>query len=246
MPFYNDGTLVFCVNDEPVRCSADQKVKQLLRQENLEVAYRPWKLAIADWTTKRIRNVNLPFPNDAVLCNPTFYEEDGVLNVSFIAGKPTTGAEQYRLYHTSGTSWLDLAAPQVAARRPARTGFVNARFYCLGSASELLLLDRQDDERYRLTTSLQRISRAIYDPEKPDRLLITGMNRFQEFLTLIFDTETRSVQEVRGPAPCYKACLVGSRIVFAYRESEELEDYHIHIAPAVFQPTDETVQMVKG
>jgi hypothetical protein len=57
--------------------------------------------------------------------------------------------------------------------------------------------------------------------------------------------ETQDVTEIRGPAPSYKACLVGNRIVFSYRESDEVEDYQIHIAPATFEPSSETVAMEK-
>ena len=246
MPFYSDGTLLFCLNDKPIRHKADKKVRQFLHKENLEVAYRPWKLARAEWASKKIHKINCPMPAEAILCNPTFYEENGILNVSFIAGIQNNGINQYHLYQMTGDSWDSLSQPQIVGRGPARTGFVNSRFFCLGSTRDLMLLDRQKHERFRLTTSLQEISRAIYDPENPTRLLITGRNQSNEYLTLLFNTETKEVQEIRGPAPCYKACLVGNRIVFSYRESEELEDYQIHVAPAIFNPTSETVQMVQG
>jgi hypothetical protein len=242
MPFYNDGTLIFCMNEQVVKRPVPFK-RHLSSKSERE--YRPWKLAYADWTSKSISPIATGMSENAVLCNPTFYRHEENLHVSFIAGISHEDGFDYHLYEMFGSSWRQLGSPQQVGEEFAKTGFVSFRFYCLGNANQLTILDRQNHDRFLLTTSLREMSRAIYDPEHPQRLLITGINAGGEYLTLLYDTETQDVQEIRGPAPSYKACLIGNRIVFSYKESEDVEDYQIHIAPATFEPTAETVQTVK-
>ena len=242
MPFYNDGMLIFCVNESVARRRVDSKLQAAGQAETV---YRPWKLAVAEWAGKQITPIDAGMPADAILCNPTFHRDSQELHVSFIAGVPFDDGLTYHLYEMFGDSWQNLSAPVQVGNEFAKTGFVSSIYYCLGGEKQLTLLDRRNHERFRLTTSLREISRAIYDPERPTRLLITGINAWGEFLTLLFDVETRDVTEIRGPAPSYKACLVGNRIVFSYRESDDVEDYQIHIAPATFEPSSETVEMEK-
>jgi hypothetical protein len=241
MPFYSDGTIIFCTNDNLVK-RRFQGRRHFTASPQME--YRPWKLAYANWADKNIALIPTGTPNDAILCNPTFHRHGEELHISFIAGIPHEEGIAYRLYEMSGTSWQNLSTPQQVGEEFAKTGFVSSEFYCLGDTNRLTLLNRRSHERLRITTSLREISRAIYDPEQPLRLLITGIDVENKYVTLLFDTATQSVSEIRGPAPSYKACLVGSRIVFSYKESDATEDYQLHIAPALFEPTTETVQMV--
>jgi hypothetical protein len=185
-------------------------------------------------------------PDDFVLCNPTFYRQNNQSNelvASFIAGKPHEQGLDYHLYQMTGSSWTTLSPQQQIGEEYAQTGFVNQRLYCLGGAGFLTILDRQQGKRSRIVTSLDEISRAIYDPNAPGKLLITGADEWGEYCTLLFDIDTQEVKEIRGPAPSYKACLVGNRIVFSYRESDATEDYQLHVAPADFTETTHTVMM---
>ena len=242
MPFYNDGMLIFCTNESV----ASRKVNRQLRVAGpTEADYRPWKLAVAEWTNKTITPIDVGMPDDAILCNPTFHQDGKELHVSFVAGVPFEDGVSYHLYEMTGDSWQNLTSPQQVGNEAAKTGFVSPVYYCLGGEHQLTLLDRRNHDRFRLMTSLREISRAIYDPERPPRLLITGINVWGEYVTLMFDMETQEVTEIHGPAPAYKACLIGDRILFSYRESDEVEDYQIHIAPATFEPSSETVEVVK-
>lgn len=238
MPFYNDGEIVFCVNDRLTTKHFGRKYGLSRPSE-----YRPWKLAWADWAQKKIRPIPVNMPNDAVLCNPTFFRENGKIVVSFIAGIPTEEKLDYHLYRMFGDSWNTLSEPEIAIPEFARTGFISQRHCCIGGERYLVLYDRQKNEWQRLDTSLERIARAIYDPENPAQLLITGPDETERYCTLRFDVDTNDVSEIRGPAPVYKCCLVGSRVVFSYRESEDLEDYQLHIGAATFGPTDEAVSL---
>ncbi|MCL2744620.1 MAG: hypothetical protein FWE67_12280 [Planctomycetaceae bacterium] len=233
MPFYSGGMLVFCMNESPavLRTKTEQ-----------ESEYRPWRIYRADWTTKSIVPVQAEMPDNAVLCNPMFFTESGMLNVSFIAGIPYEAGFRYKLYAMQGASWETLSSPVPVGEQSARTGFVSPRHFCLGGERMLNLLDKSSHQRYRLTVSLDAVARVTFDPQQPERLLITG-NKSGLYKTLLFDTETKSVSEFSGPAPVYKACLVGNRIVFSYRESEEVEDFQLYAAPLVLQPSEETVSM---
>ena len=238
MPFYNNGEIVFCVNDHLTTRHFGRKYGLSEPSE-----YRPWKLAWADWSQKKIRPIPINMPDDTVLCNPTFFRENGKIVVSFIAGIPTEEKLSYHLYKMIGDSWNTLSEPTIAIPEYARTGFISSRHCCIGGECYLVLYDRLKNEWQRLDTSLERIARAIYDPENPSRLLITGPDETETYCTLLFDVDTKEVSEIRGPAPVYKCCLVGNRVVFSYRESEDLEDYQLHIGPATFGTTDETISL---
>ena len=238
MPFYNDGEIVFCVNERLITRQFGQKYGLSRPSE-----YRPWKLACANWNKKSICPISVNMPEDAVLCNPTFYRTNEKILFSFVAGIPRDEELDYHLYQMTGDSWETLSEPVPVLQEHARTGFVSPRHCCIGGESYLVLYDRQKNEWQRVDTSLFRIARAIYDPENPARLLITGPDETDAYCTLIFDVDSKETLEIRGPAPVYKCCLVGNRIVFSYRESEDLEDYQLHIAPADFSPTDETVSL---
>lgn len=237
MPFYNDGMIVFCMNEVPA------KLRTRAGLTEQESDYRPWQIFRADWTTKSIFPVRCSMPQDAVLCNPMFFKESNLLHVSFIAGIPHEARFQYRLYAMHGATWDTLCDSAPVSPQFARTGFVSPRHFCLGSDHELELLDRVDHRRYRLTTSLDNIARVTFDPQEPSRLLITGADE-GHFKTLIFDTATGSIHEIVGPAPVYKACLVGNRVIYSYRESEEIEDFQLHIAPLELQPTTDSVSLL--
>jgi hypothetical protein len=244
MPFYNDGTLVFCAGDRVVKHKfADHSAFGRRFNTGTRNEYRPWKLAVCDWTAKKIQPIKTGMPDDVVLCNPTFFQNNDGISVSFAAGKPHAQGMDYHLYQMKGESWVTLGKPQQIGEEYAQTGFINSRLYCLGGAGYLTILDQLKGERSRITTSLEEISRAIYDPNAPGKLLITGVDEWSEYCTLLFDIDTHEVLEIRGPAPGYKACLVGNRIVFSYKESNETEDYQLHIAPAEFTETAQTVVM---
>lgn len=244
MPFYNDGTIIFCVSDRVTRHKFIDNAAVARRFDTgTRNEYRPWKLAICDWTTKKIQPLEIGMPEDVVLCNPTFFQNNDGISVSFVAGKPHDQGLEYHLYQMKGDSWATLGEPQQIGEEYSQTGFVNSRLYCLGGAGFLTVLDQLKGERSRITTSLEEMSRAIYDPNAHGKLLITGVDEWDEYCTLLFDIDTKEVQEIRGPAPSYKACLVGNRIVFSYKESEETEDYQLHVAPAEFTETQHSVVM---
>lgn len=244
MPFYNDGTIIFCVSDRVARHKfVDNTAFAQRFDAGARNEYRPWKLAACDWATRKIQHLEIGMPEDDVLCNPTFFQNNDGISVSFVAGKPHAQGLEYHLYQMKGDSWTSLGKPQQIGEEYAQTGFVNSRLYCLGGASYLTVLDQLKGERSRITTSLEEISRVIYDPNAPGKLLITGVDEWNEFCTLLFDIDTREVQDIRGPAPSYKACLVGNRIVFSHKESNEAEDYQLHIATAEFTETAHSVVM---
>jgi hypothetical protein len=237
MPFYNDGTIVFCMNDVPA------KLRTKIGLTEQESDYRPWQIFRADWATKSIAPVRTAMPENAVLCNPMFFKESNMLHVSFIAGIPNETGIPYRLYAMHGASWETLCDPTLVNEQFAWTGFVSPRHFCLGSERLINLLDRIDHKRYRLTTSLSSIARVTFDPQQPSRLLITGAKE-EQYKTLLFDIDANTIHEIVGPAPVYKACLIGNRVVYSYRESEEIEDFQLHVAPLELQSSNEIVTVL--
>lgn len=237
MPFYSNDTIVFCVNDHVVSKRFGKNPGRNARP----ASFRAWKLAWADWKTKSIHPLETYFQDDAVLCNPMFYFEDGTLQVSFIVSIPTETGLDMRMYEMHGPSWNSLSEPNMVCEEFTRTGFLSPRHLCLGTEKSLKLLDKTNGDRFLLTTSLIGISRATFDPDRPERILITGSGQDGVFRTLVFDIETNETLEFTGPAPMYKACLVGNRVIFSYRESEEIEDYQLCIAPLALAESDETV-----
>ncbi|HBT77678.1 MAG TPA: hypothetical protein DEB39_12325 [Planctomycetaceae bacterium] len=237
MPFFSDGTIVFCMNEVPARLQTLPDMPEMTSE------YRPWRIYRADWATRSLHPVRTDMPENAVLCNPMFFKENGELHLSFIAGVPHPGGLSYRLYEMHGADWETLSDPAPVADRFARTGFVSPRHFCLGGEHALDLMDRLSHQRYRVTTSMQRIARVTFDPRQPSRLLVTGA-RDELYKTLVHDLDTGETGEIIGPAPVYKACLVGNRVVFSYRESLELEDFQLHVAPLELRPATETVTVV--
>jgi hypothetical protein len=67
------------------------------------------------------------------------------------------------------------------------------------------------------------------------------MDEYDQYRTLVYDIETNETLEIKGPAPTYKACLVGNRIIFAYKESEDVEDYQLCVAPLELETTEKSI-----
>ncbi len=240
MPFYNGNELLFCWNEEPVTKLIGYHPEW--KDPGRQMSYRPWRMAWADWTSKQITTIQTGMARDAILCNPTFFRKDQILTLTFTAGIPHANGFDYHLYQMTGESWESLSTPQQIGPPACRTGFVNSKFCCFGG-SRLDLIDRAFHVRYRITTSLLDVSRVSYDPNDHERLLLTGRNTEEVYTTLLFHTQTRELQEIITPANCYKACLVGSRLVFSNRESEELEDYQLHITSPEIGNSEEFVSI---
>jgi len=238
MPFYHNGTLIFC--------TSQRIVKKRFRTSGNSVSdteYRPWKLAYADWQTKTIRPLETGLPDDVVHCNPMFYIEDGILHVSFIAGFPNETAMNYLLYEMHGTSWNALSKPKNVLAEFSSMGFVSPHHLCHGDALSLYLFDKTNGNHFRINTSLDGTFRVTYDPDRPTRIIVTGMDEYDQYRTLVYDMESNETLEIKAPAPTYKACLVGNQIAFAYRESEEIEDYQLCVAPLVLEATEKMMTL---
>lgn len=240
MPFYSGNELLFCYNTEPITKLIGNHSEW--GEAGREVTYRPWRMAWADWTSKQITTIVTGMARDAILCNPTFFWKDQVLTLTFIAGIPHADGFDYRLYQMTGESWESLLPPRQIGPPGCRTGFMNSRFSCFGG-STLDLVDRDTRVRYRIRTSLLEIARAAYDPDDHERFLLTGRNRARVYTTLLFNVRTQELQEIVTPSNCYKACLVGARLVFSNRESDDIEDYQLHITSPEIGDSEETVFM---
>ena len=239
MPFYNNGTIIFCTNERIVSKRFGRNPDARRR----ETPFRAWKLAYAGWNTKLIRPLETSFPEETVLCNPMFYFEGDLLQVTFLASTPNELGLDTHLYEMHGPSWNSLSEPRILSEEYTRTGFLSPRHICLGGDRELRLIDKTNGSRFKLTTSLPNISRVTFDPDNPARILITGMDHTEWYHTLVFNVDTNELLEFQGPAQMYKACLVGNRVVFSYRESEDIEDYQLCVAPLVLSETSETVAL---
>ena len=237
MPFYNDGTLIFCTNQRIVRKRFG--TKGTIR----DTEYRPWKLAYADWKTKNIHSLPTGLPDDTVHCSPSFHVEDGILSVSFIAGVPNDVAINYLMYEMHGESWDTLSMPKKISEGFTSMGFISPRLVCHGSGRTLCVIDKKCRKRFRVNTSFDVLCRATYDPEHPARFIVTGMDEDYLYRTLIHDVDTNETLEIKGPAPTYKACLVGNQIVFSYRETEDVEDYQLCVAPLVLEATENAITL---
>jgi len=238
MPFYHNGTLIFCTSQRIVKKRFGTRGNSVSDAE-----YRPWKLAYADWQTKAIRPLETGLPEDAVHCNPMFHVENGILHVSFIAGIPNETAMHYLLYEMHGSSWDSLSEPRNVFEEFSSMGFISPRFICHGDAQSVYLVDKNDGNRFLVNTSFDAIFRATYDPDHLAKILVTGMDEYDQYRTLLHDIDTNETLEIKGPAPTYKACLVGDRIVFAYRESEDVEDYQLCVAPLELEATDRVITL---
>jgi len=238
MPFYNDGTLIFCTNQRIVKKRFGKS-----GDTTSDAEYRPWKLAYADWKTKAVHTLETGLPEDVVHCNPMFHVENDILHVSFIAGFPNEIAMNYLLYGMHGPSWNALSEPKSISGEFTSMGFISPRHVCRGNAHSLSLTDRKNGGRFRVNVPFDAIFRATYDPDRPTRILVTGMDEYDVYRTLVYDMDADETLEIKGPAPTYKACLVGNRIVFAYRESEDVEDYQLCVAPLVLEATEKTITL---
>ena len=238
MPFYNDGTLIFCTSQRIVK-----KRFRVQGKPTSDAEYRPWKLVYADWTTKSMHALETGLPEDVVHCNPMFYRDNGILHVSFIAGFPNETAMNYLMYEMHGTSWTSLSEPKKVSDAFTSMGFMSPYYLCRGNAHVLHLIDKRNGNRFRVNTTFDTLFRATYDPDRPTRLLMTGRNDDEHYRTLLYDIDSNETLEIKGPAPAYKACLVGNRIVFAYRETEDIEDYQLCVAPLVLEATEKMITL---
>jgi len=238
MPFYNDGTLIFCTSQRIVKRRFGTR-----GDTTSEIEFRPWKLAYADWKTKAIRFLETGLPDDTIHCNPMFHTENGMLHVSFIAGIPHDVAMHYLLYEMHGSSWNSLSKPKSISEEFTSMGFVSPRYICSGNAHSLHLIDKTNGKRFRVNTSFDAIFRVTYDPDRQTRILVTGIDEHDQHRTLIYDIVSNETLEIKGPAPVYKACLVGNRIAFAHRESGGIEDYQLCVAPLVLEATEKVITL---
>jgi len=238
MPFYNDGTLIFCTNQRIVKKRFGTK-----GSTTRDVEYRPWELAYADWKTKSIHSLPTGLPDDTVHCSPSFYWEDGILRISFIAGVPNDVAVNYLMYEMHGESWDSLSAPKKVSEEFTSMGFIGSRLVCRGTARSLYVFDKNCGIHFRFNAPFDALLRATCDPERPERFLVTGMDEDDQYRTLIYDIDTNETLEIKGPAPTYKACLVEDQIIFAHRETEDVEDYQLCVAPLVLEATKKMITL---
>lgn len=233
MPFVSGDTFLFCVSD--------RLAKRGPKGNADGVPFRPWNLARASMTRREIKPVDTGLPEDTVICSPAFYRENDLIHVSFIAGVPEEGAVRYNLYAMSGPSFDELSAPKAVSEQSARIGFVSPTHFCLGGRNRLTLLCRKTKRQQILTTSLHRIVRATFDASNPDRLLVTGIDDWGDRVTLLHNMTTDETREISVDGPIYKSSLDGERVVFAHRESEDVEDYQLRVSEYELIETPETV-----
>ena len=250
MPFFDGQHLVFCVADGVRRyrtlCRGEiwtaldrrpglrRSFLDLPRAQDL--GYRPWKLAFTPWPggpwpPDRVQRIETGLPAEAVECSPACYRDQGRWFLSFIGGVPMAEGWSYHLYVMSGPSLTRLDRAEKVSPHPARVGFVNARYVCLGGRQRLDLSDRAGGAGCSLECPLEVILRAGFPADDPGSVVVSGRDALGCDVTFVYGMDTGRTKEVASPSQAYKPSLYAGRVVFAGRRGRGLENRELYHAP---------------
>lgn len=233
MPFSDGVHLVFCRAGELVRRDfrnggaiwsnvrrnpeLNARFAKLPRTSAIE--YRAWKVYHTLLGQSRPERLLSGLPEDAVECSPSFFEEDGLLHVSFIGGVPTPERIDYRLYEMTGRAWSSLSAATPALDVAAKIGFISPKYVCYGSGAGFILRDRVSGSEKSVATPLVLINRASFRADDPNQIILTGFAASSSPQSFIYNVETGALSEITSDGPVYKPTLFGPQMIHAQREA---------------------------
>lgn len=160
---------------------------------------------------------------DAIECSPAFYRDGGQVHVSFIGGELTSQRIVYHLYTMSGPSLDELSVAQPVSPLEVRVGFVSPQYVGLGNRS-LLLIERSSGKQFRLSVPFERLYRATFRADDPESLILTGLDRSGQPVTLQFHVKEGTTSQVVSQGPVYKSTLWEDRLIVAVKEDAGFED----------------------
>ena len=157
---------------------------------------------------KRIRT---GLPEDATECGPTAEWEDNMWKVSFVAGG-WKGDRRFRLYRMYGID------SEPMAQGFADAGFVRKDTVAMAGRRGPIVL--KDDER-TVTLEIPEamfLYRLSYDPQRPNRLLISGENHSGDIFSWSYALGIGELLAVTdGGTPAYKCALWDGVCYYAKR-----------------------------
>ena len=192
---------------------------------------------------KRIRT-NLP--EDATECGPTAEWEDGMWKVSFVAGG-WKGDRRFRLYRMYGMD------SQPMAQGFADIGFVRKDTVAMaGRRGPIVIRDAERTITLEIPEAMF-LYRLSYDPQRPNRLLISGETRDGELFSWSYAPGMGELLAVAdNGTPAYKCALWDGECFYAKRIAGFEERRIVRAEHLEFTPLDagariiETVEYAKG
>ena len=185
---------------------------------------------------KRIRT---GLPEDATECGPTAEWEDGMWKVSFVAGG-WKGDRRFRLYRMYGMD------AQPMAQGFADVGFVRKDTVAMaGRRGPIVIRDAERTVTLDIPEAMF-LYRLSYDPQRPNRLLVSGENHNGDIFSWSYAPGMDELQAVAdNGTPAYKCALWDGQCYYARRiagfeerrivHAEHLEFTPLHAGEHVFE-----------
>lgn len=220
MPFlYRDGDLFILLFGRSL--FASRRVPQYSRSGTTRI----WRLA---WVSGdphsgrwgAVKSFHTGLPLNEVECCPCLSHEGSQVHVSFIGTlRHGTGDLEYRLFRMSGPSLDRLAPAEVVSDEECFSGFWRADLSAIANGRDSRIRLRGSIEA-ALNTGFARVERLSFDPENPQRLLITGtmpgeagqLNGLPQPRTVAYDAAHDAVlgEFVVAGSPTYKPAVAGT------------------------------------
>ena len=185
------------------------------------------------------KRIHTGLPDDATECGPTPEWEDGMWKVSFVAGG-WRGDRRFRLYRMYGMD------AQPMAQGFADVGFVRKDTVAMAGRRGPIVI--RDAER-TITLDIPEamfLYRLSYDPQRPNRLLISGENRNGDIFSWSHVPQMGELMAVAdGGTPAYK-CALWDGVCFYAKRIAGFEEHRIVRAEHLgFTPLDANAHIVE-
>lgn len=187
-----------------------------------------WKL---HWRQgRKWRRIQTGLPDDATECGPTAEFEDGMWKLSFIAGG-WKGDRRFRLYRMYGTG------TQPMAQGFADVGFVRKDTVAMAGRRGPIVIRETERTITLEIPEAEYLYRLSYDPQRPNRLLISGQRRNGSIFSWSYVPEMRELNEITDDGtPAYKCALWDGQCFYAERldgfeERRIVKAEHLELTP---------------
>lgn len=168
-----------------------------------------WKL---HWRQgRKWRRIQTGLPDDTTECGPTAEFEEGMWKLSFIAGG-WKGDRRFRLYRMYGTG------TQPMAQGFADVGFVRKDTVAMAGRRGPIVIREPERTITLEIPEAEYLYRLSYDPQRPNRLLISGQSRDGSIFSWSYVPEMRELNEITDDGiPAYKCALWDGQCFYAER-----------------------------
>ena len=187
-----------------------------------------WKL---HWRQgRKWRRIQTGLPDDATECGPTAEFEDGMWKLSFIAGG-WKGDRRFRLYRMYGTG------TQPMAQGFADVGFVRKDTVAMAGRCGPIVIRETERTITLEIPEAEYLYRLSYDPQRPNRLLISGQRRNGSIFSWSYVPEMCELNEITDDGtPAYKCALWDGQCFYAERldgfeERRIVKAEHLELTP---------------